>query len=194
MYILYPLFKVDTSIQFRGVLMSRLKWNRTSVGTQSTCAEGSTISATTLTMKLYVTYYYLGVCIRSVWLVHISLTIEPTGDTCKLLLVGVTHSFGMVGHVQQSVRRMANCTMIEFQEVSKVRKPHRTRGYACFLKWSFFASLATGLSCSSISQRTSQGSDYILALCLHLHFCVSLQSLSSSLSSQFFFSILTSRQ
>jgi len=57
MYILYPSFKVDTSIQFRGVLMSRLKWNRTSVGTQSTCAEGSTISATTLPMKLYIMYY-----------------------------------------------------------------------------------------------------------------------------------------
>ena len=134
MYILYPLFKVDTSIQFRGVLMSRLKWNRTSVGTQSTCAEGSTISATTLTMKLYVTYYYLGVCIRSVWLVHISLTIEPTGDTCELLLVGVAHSFGMVGHVQQSVRRMANCTMIEFQEVSEVSNTSPNTRICLFLE------------------------------------------------------------
>ena len=26
--------------------------------------------------------------------------------TCAILLVGVTHAFGMVGHVQQSVRRI----------------------------------------------------------------------------------------
>ena len=51
---------------------------------------------------------------------HISVTFELTGDTCALLLVGVAHAFGMVGHVQQSVRRIANCMLKEFQEVGEV--------------------------------------------------------------------------
>ena len=76
----------------------------------------------------------LSVCIHSVWLVHISLTFEPTGDTCELLLVGVAHSFGMVGHVQQSVRRMANCTMIEFQEVSEVSNTSPNTRICLFLE------------------------------------------------------------
>ena len=48
------------------------------------------------------------------------MTFEPRGNTCALLLVGVAHAFGMVNHVQQSVRRMAKHTLKEFQEVSKV--------------------------------------------------------------------------
>ena len=43
------------------------------------------------------------------------MTFEPTGDTCALP-VGVAHAFGTVGHLQQSVRRMAKRTLIEFQE------------------------------------------------------------------------------
>ena len=62
----------------------------------------------------------LGVCIHSVCLTCISMTFEPTGDTCVLLLVGVACTFGMISYVQQSVRKMAERTMKEFQEVSKV--------------------------------------------------------------------------
>ena len=68
----------------------------------------------------------LGVCIHSVCLTCISMTFEPTGDTCvtcRLLthvLVGVACTFGMISYVQQSVRKMAERTMKEFQEVSKV--------------------------------------------------------------------------
>ena len=29
------------------------------------------------------------------------MTCEPTGNMCALLLVGVAHTFGTVGHVQQ---------------------------------------------------------------------------------------------
>ena len=50
----------------------------------------------------------------------ISMTFEPTGNMCALLLVGVARAFGTVSHMQQSVRRMAKCTMKEFQKVSKV--------------------------------------------------------------------------
>ena len=86
---------MDTFIQFSNVPMLRLKWNKTGV-------EGSTISATTLPYT-----QLLGVCIRSVWLVRILMTFELICDMSALLFVGVTHSFGMVGHVQQSVRGMA---------------------------------------------------------------------------------------
>ena len=48
------------------------------------------------------------------------MTFDLTGDTCALLLVGVTCAFGTVGHAQQSVRRMAKHTLKVFQEVSKV--------------------------------------------------------------------------
>ena len=44
-----------------------------------------------------------------------------------LLLVGVAHAFGTVGHVQQSVGSVrtakSTCTN-EFEEVSEVRTPH----------------------------------------------------------------------
>ena len=44
----------------------------------------------------------VGVRIRNVCLVCISMTFEPTGNMCALLLVGVARTFGTVGHVQQS--------------------------------------------------------------------------------------------
>ena len=47
---------------------------------------------------------------------RISMTFEPTGDTCALLLVGVAHAFGKVGHVQQSARKTAKCTVKELEE------------------------------------------------------------------------------
>ena len=43
--------------------------------------------------------YILGVHIRSVHLNDFKLT----GSTCALLLVGMTHAFGTVSHVQQKV-------------------------------------------------------------------------------------------
>ena len=46
---------------------------------------------------------------------RISMTFEPTGDTCALLLVGVAHAFGKVGHVQQSVRKTAKHTLKELE-------------------------------------------------------------------------------
>ena len=48
------------------------------------------------------------------------MTFEPTVDTWALLLVGVGHPFGTVGHVQQSVRRVAKCMLKEFQEVTDI--------------------------------------------------------------------------
>ena len=49
------------------------------------------------------------------------MTFEPTGDRCALLLVGMAHAFGMVGHVQQSVRRMAKRTL---KELLGFQTPH----------------------------------------------------------------------
>ena len=51
---------------------------------------------------------------------------------CAILLVVVAHAFGTVGHVQQSMRRMAKCTLKEFDEVNKVSSRPCT----------FFASIA----------------------------------------------------
>ena len=51
--------------------------------------------------------------------VHISMTFEPTGNTCALLLVGMAHAFGMVRHVQRSVRT-AKRMLKELKKVSKV--------------------------------------------------------------------------
>ena len=48
------------------------------------------------------------------------MTFEPKGNKCALLIVGVGNAFGMVGHVHQSVRRMAKHMLKEFQEVSDV--------------------------------------------------------------------------
>ena len=62
------------------------------------------------------------------------MTIELIGNTSSLLFVGITHSFGMVGHVQQSVRRLANCTMIEFQEVSEVSNTSPNTRICLFLE------------------------------------------------------------
>ena len=49
---------------------------------------------------------------------------------------------------------------------ARFQTPHRTRGYGWFSRWPFFASLATALLCSSILPWTSQGSGWILVLCL----------------------------
>ena len=51
-------------------------------------------------------------------LVHISMTFEPKGNTCTVLLVGVVYAFGTISHVQQGVKRIAKCMLKEFQEVS----------------------------------------------------------------------------
>ena len=68
-------------------------------------------------------------------LVHISMTFEPTGDTCTLLLVGMVCAFGTISHVQQDVKRMAKCTLREFQEVSEISNTSLNVRI-----WSFFAS------------------------------------------------------
>ena len=49
-----------------------------------------------------------------------SMTFEPKGNKCALLIVGVANAFGMVGHVHQTVRRMTKHMLKEFQEVSDV--------------------------------------------------------------------------
>ena len=61
--------------------------------------------------------------------------------------------------------------------------PHQTKEYGRFSRRPFFALLATALSYSSILLQTSQGSGCILALYLYFCCCVSLLSLSFSLSS-----------
>ena len=50
---------------------------------------------------------------------HISMTFEPTGDMCALLLVGMAHAFRTVRHVQRTVRT-AKHTLKELKKVSKV--------------------------------------------------------------------------
>ena len=103
------------------------------------------------------------------------MTFEPTDDTCELLLVGVACFFGMVGHVQQSVRRLAKCTMIK--EVSEVSNTERKD---MVVSQDGHSSLAAALLYSLISPWTSWCSGCILALCFF--FCFSLLALSSSLS------------
>ena len=88
-------------------------------------------------------------------------TFEPMGNTCALLLVAMAHAFGMVGHVQQSVRRMAKRTLKEFQEVTEVLKTSRNVRICLF---PFFALLAAAHSYSLMSPRSLRGSSYILAL------------------------------
>ena len=50
---------------------------------------------------------------RCIYMPHtrISMTFEPTGDTCVLLLVSVAHAFGKVGHVRRSVRKTEKCAL-----------------------------------------------------------------------------------
>ena len=57
-----------------------------------------------------INYNEYGIC--TVCLMCISMTFEPTGDTCAILVVDVARAFGSIGHVQQSVRRMAKCAII----------------------------------------------------------------------------------
>ena len=94
------------------------------------------------------------------------MTFEPTGDMCALLLVGVAHAFGKVGHVQRSVRKTANRTLKELEGSERGLNTSPNARIWSFLDTPFFASLATALSYSSILPRTSRGSGYILALCL----------------------------
>ena len=63
---------------------------------------------------------------------------------------------------------------------------HHTEGEDMVVRQPFFASLATALSYSSISLQTSWVSGYMLALYLRFCSCVSLQALSSSISSHIF--------
>ena len=69
------------------------------------------------------------------------MTFEPTGDTCALLLVGVAHAFGKVGHVQRSVRKMAKHTLKEL-EGSK-------RGLNTSLNARIWSFLDTAILCSA---------------------------------------------
>ena len=54
------------------------------------------------------------------------MTFEPTGDTCTIRLVGVAYAFGMVGHVQRSVKEMAKRMLKELQKVSEVSNNETT--------------------------------------------------------------------
>ena len=45
----------------------------------------------------------------------ISMTFEPTGNTCALLLVGMAHALGKVSQVQWSVRKMAKHMLKELE-------------------------------------------------------------------------------
>ena len=107
-------------------------------------------------------------------LVHISMTFEPTGDTCTLLLVGVVCGFGTISHVQQGGKRIAKCTLKDFQEVSVVSNTSLNARI-----WSFSA-----LSNLSILPWTSH---CILDLCLCFRFFCQSPNSFSLLSSQLFF-------
>ena len=145
-------------------------------------------------------YYWVGVAICSVCLIHISMTFEPTDNMCALLLllVGMASTLGMVGHVQQqvwqSLRRMAKHMFKEFQKMSKVSNTSpKARTWSFLETAAMFASLAAAFSYLSILPQTSRASGYILDLCLCFSFRISLLAHSFSLSSQFL-SILMLRQ
>ena len=81
-------------------------------------------------------------------------------------------------------------TLKEFQEVSEVLNTSLNMKIWSFLETAIlFVSLAAALLWSLILLRTSRGSGCILALCLCVRFHDSLQVLSFSLSSQFFFTL-----
>ena len=88
--------------------------------------------------------YILGVSIRSVCLACISMTFELTGNTCITVSRRGT-CFGTASHVQQSLKRMAKCTLKEFQEVSEVLNTMRI--------WSF---LETTILCFTSHTALSQ--------------------------------------
>ena len=102
------------------------------------------------TVEVTSTHSLLGVCICSVCLAHISMTFEPTGDRCALLLVGMAHAFGKVGHVQQSVRRMAKHMLKELLEVTEVSNTSLNARIRWFLKIAIHQPL---LSCTHRSYR-----------------------------------------
>ena len=94
-----------------------------------------------------------------------------------LLLVGVAHAFGTVGHVQQSVGSVKDGKEYMYEWVWGSE-----RGSNTSLKWSFLetAILCFASRCSlvlSISLQTSRGSGCILALCFCFRFHVSLLTL-----------------
>ena len=70
------------------------------------------------------------------------MAFELTGDMCALLLVGVAH---VLGHVQQSVRRMAKCTLKDFQEVCEAWSTSPNTRIWSFLERVILALLATAL-------------------------------------------------
>ena len=55
------------------------------------------------------------------------MTFELTGVTCALLLVGVAHALGMVGHMQQSVR-MAKRSLVPRPHPDFISQPWRKIG------------------------------------------------------------------
>ena len=73
----------------------------------------------------------VGVRIRNVCLVCISMTFEPTGNMCELLLVGVAHM--LLGQSAMCNKVMANRTLKEFQEGSEVLNTSSNKRI-----WSFF--------------------------------------------------------
>ena len=117
-----------------------------------------------------------------------SMTFEPKGNTCTLLLVGVACAFGMVSHVQQKMKKH---TLKEFQEVSKVWNTSPNTRIWSFLKTVNLASLAAALLYPSIFPQTSRGSGSILALCLC--FCSHQSPSSFFLALITVFAILTMR-
>ena len=77
------------------------------------------------------------------------------------------------------------------KEVSEVLNTSSSVRIWSFLEMAFYCFTSAALSYSSISL---WGSGCILVQCLHFCFRVSLLALSSSVSPQFFFAILTTRQ
>ena len=107
-----------------------------------------------------------------------------------LVSVDMAHASGTVSHVRQSlssVRRIAKCTLKEFEEVTEVLNTA--------LRFLCFPSCCSSLFYSLISPRTSRGSGSILAFCLHFRFWASLLGRSSSLALQIFchFDVVTMR-
>ena len=137
-----------------------------------------------LCCTLIVQITWLDVRIGAVCLRCITMTFELTGDTCALLLVGVACAFRMVDYVQQSVRKWQSICWKSSRKWLRFRTPRR---YDHFLRWPFFALLATALMLINLINLTTDFTEQWLHLffCLCFHFRVSLLALSSSLSSQF---------
>ena len=115
--------------------------------------------------------------------------------TRALLLIGVVRAFGMVSHVQQSVRRMAKRTMKQFQEAWEVWNTSLNMRTWSFLEKAILC-FASHYSLLLIDLAADQrGSGFILAVSLHFCFHTSILphfSLHSS-HSFFYFDIKTMR-